>query len=89
MKSMSDTTVKLMTEPAEPGMDGRRFKRFYVCVGPLKAGFMSGCRPLLGLDGCHLKGPCKGILLTVVGTYPNERKHPIGWAQVEAENNFS
>ncbi|XP_017250910.1 uncharacterized protein LOC108221551 [Daucus carota subsp. sativus] len=89
MKAMPCTTVKIQTEPAENGVDGRRFKRFYVCLGPLKAGFLSGCRPLLGLDGCHLKGPYHGILLTAVATDPNEGMYPVAWAQVEAENNSS
>ncbi|XP_074322985.1 uncharacterized protein LOC141659942 [Apium graveolens] len=89
MKTMPDTTVKLMTEPAEAGVEGRRFKRFYVCLGPLKAGFLSGCRPLIGLDRCHLKGPFKGILLSDVATDPNDGMYPVAWAQVEAENGQS
>ncbi|XP_074323023.1 uncharacterized protein LOC141659972 [Apium graveolens] len=78
-----------MTEGANPGDERRRFKRFYVCLGPLKAGFLQGCRPLIGLDGCHLKGPLGGILLTVVGTDPDDGIYPLAWAQVEAENNDS
>lgn len=88
-KVMPTSTIKLMTEPAEQGIEGRRFKRFYVCLGPLKEGFKDGCRPLIGLDGCHLKGPFGGILLTAVGTDPNEGMYPIAWAQVEAENSSS
>lgn len=83
---MPSSIVKLMTEPAEFGIEGRRFKRFYVCFGPLKEGFLHGCRPLIGLDGCHLKGPFGGILLTTVATDPNKGMYPIAWAQVEAEN---
>lgn len=44
---------------------------------------------MIGLDGCHLKGPLGGILLTAVGTDPNDGMYPIDWAQVEAENNDS
>ncbi|XP_074351911.1 uncharacterized protein LOC141691065 [Apium graveolens] len=88
-KVMPTSIVKLMTEAAEFDFEGRRFKRFYVCLGPLKEGFLHGCRPLIGLDGCHLKGPFKGILLTAVGTDPNEGMYPIAWAQVEAENTSS
>ena len=77
-----------MTEGAA-STEGRRFRRFYVCLGPLKEGYMDGCRPLIGLDGCHLKGPFGGILLIAVGTDANGGMYPIAWAQVEAENNES
>ncbi|KAL0346562.1 UNVERIFIED_CONTAM: hypothetical protein Scaly_1672200 [Sesamum calycinum] len=33
----------------------------------VKKGFLSGCRPFIGVDGCHLKGPHGGVLLTAVG----------------------
>lgn len=56
-REMPSSTIKLMTDPPEPGTDQRRFKRLYVCLGPLKEGFRDGCRPLLGLYGCHLRGP--------------------------------
>ncbi|MBA0845505.1 hypothetical protein Goarm_022822 [Gossypium armourianum] len=42
------------------------FKRFYVYFEALKRGRKEGCRPILGLDGCFLKGPFKGELLAVV-----------------------
>lgn len=87
-KAMPTSTIKLMTESV-PGQERRRFKRFYVCLGPLKAGFIQGCRPLIGLYGCHLKGPLGGILLTAVATDPNDGMYPLAWAQVEAENHSS
>ncbi|GKD17633.1 hypothetical protein Tco_1206791 [Tanacetum coccineum] len=49
----------------------RVFKRIYVCLGPLKAGFKAGMRDLLGLDGAFMKGPYTGQVLTVVGVDPN------------------
>ena len=88
-RQMPSSTVKIMTEQAEEGGTCTRFKRFYVCLGPLKEGFLDGCRPIIGLDGCHLKGPLGGILLTAVGTDPNDGMYPICWAQVETENNDS
>lgn len=60
-----------------------------MCLGPLKEGFINACRPLIGLDGCHLKGPFGGILLTAVTTDPNDGIYHVAWAQVEAENNNS
>ncbi|KAL0374433.1 UNVERIFIED_CONTAM: hypothetical protein Sradi_3359000 [Sesamum radiatum] len=48
-----------------------RFEKFYVCFSAMKDGFLGGCRPIIGVDGCHLKGPHGGILLTAVGVDPN------------------
>lgn len=88
MKAMPGSTVLVMTEDGD--LDERKkFKRFYTCFGPIKQGFKSGCRPLVGLDGCHLKGPFGGQLLTAVGSDANDGMYPIAWAVVEAENSDS
>ncbi|CAN1182115.1 hypothetical protein LINPERHAP2_LOCUS35801 [Linum perenne] len=39
------------------------FQRFFVGFSSLIKGFLAGCRPVLGLDGCFLKGEIKGMLL--------------------------
>lgn len=85
-KAMPDSTIDILLDEPEAGCDGRRFKRIYVCLGPLKKGFTKGCRPIIGLDGCHLKGPYGGQLLTAVGCDSNDGMYPIAWAVVEAEN---
>jgi len=33
------------------------FKSIYICLGALKREFLDGCRRVLSLDGCFLKGP--------------------------------
>lgn len=88
-KTMPESTVKLELEDAEGGQERRRFKRLYICLGPVKRGFKSGCRPLIGLDGCHLKGPYGMQLLSAVGADSNDGMYPIAWAVVEAENTDS
>ncbi|MBA0638816.1 hypothetical protein Godav_029880, partial [Gossypium davidsonii] len=40
-------------------------------------------RPLIGLDGCFLKGPFKSEFLTTVGRDANNQMFPIAWAVVE------
>jgi hypothetical protein len=50
-----------------------------------KDGFKVACRPVIGLDGCFLKGYYKGILLTTVGRDPNDNIYPIAMAVVEAQ----
>ena len=87
-KAMPGSTVPLMTEDGQ-AEERKKFKRFYICFAPIKQGFKSGCRPLIGLDGCHLKGPYGGQLLTAVGSDANDAMYPLAWAVVEAENSDS
>ena len=61
----------------------------YVCLQACKEWFKVGCRPFIGLDGCHLKGPQKGILLAAVGVDANNCMFPITYAVVEGENKKS
>ncbi|MBA0618602.1 hypothetical protein Godav_027922 [Gossypium davidsonii] len=61
------------------------FKRLYVCFGALKRRWKEGCRPILDLDGCFLKGPFKGLLLAVVGKDGNNQMYPVAWANIEGE----
>ncbi|KAL0414385.1 UNVERIFIED_CONTAM: hypothetical protein Sradi_1640200 [Sesamum radiatum] len=63
----------------------KKFKRFYVCFAAVKKGFLSGCRPFIGVDGCHLKGPYGGVLLTTVGVDPNNNQFPLAYAVVMSE----
>ncbi|XP_028779040.1 uncharacterized protein LOC114735508 [Neltuma alba] len=65
------------------------FKRLYECIGAVKRGFVAGCRPIIGLDGCFLKGPYGGILLVAVGRDANDQYFPLAWAVVESESRDS
>ncbi|GAV80239.1 hypothetical protein CFOL_v3_23700, partial [Cephalotus follicularis] len=42
------------------------FKRMFLCFGASKQGFIEGCRPFIGVDGCHLKGPYGRVMLLVI-----------------------
>ena len=46
------------------GLGNPKFKRMYVCLVACKKGFLAVCRPIIGLDGCHIKGLHQGHLLT-------------------------
>ncbi|KAG8373020.1 hypothetical protein BUALT_Bualt12G0127500 [Buddleja alternifolia] len=61
------------------------FGIFYVCFKGLKDGFFASCRPYIGVDGCHLKGPNGGVLLATVGIDPNNNSFPICYAVVGRE----
>ncbi|GKV34268.1 hypothetical protein SLEP1_g42652 [Rubroshorea leprosula] len=63
-----------------------QFKRMYMCFDGCKRGWKAGCRRIIGVDGCFLKGVCKGILLTTVGRDGNNQMFPLAWAIVDIEN---
>lgn len=72
IKVMSETIILLMTEDQELADGRKKIKIFDICLGFLKKGFIKGCRSLLGLDGCHLKGPYDGQLLAVLAFDVND-----------------
>ena len=68
-------------------VDGKRvFERVYICLKACVDGFNKGCRPLLGFDGCFLKGYTKGMLLAAIGIDSNNSLFPVAYAVVEKEN---
>ncbi|CAI9292586.1 unnamed protein product [Lactuca saligna] len=62
------------------------FKRMYICLKSIKDGWIEGCRRVIGVDGCFLKGICRGELLTAVGRDANNQMYPLAWAVVPVEN---
>ncbi|GAV74753.1 hypothetical protein CFOL_v3_18233, partial [Cephalotus follicularis] len=48
------------------------FKRIFVCLHAMEIGFLKGCRPFIGFDRCHLKGPFGGVLLVAVSVDGND-----------------
>ncbi|XP_057745904.1 uncharacterized protein LOC130965081 [Arachis stenosperma] len=55
-----------------PQLEGRPlFNRLYISLDACKKGFKVRCRPLIGLDGCFLKGYFGGHLLSAVGQDAN------------------
>lgn len=64
----------------------QKFKRIYVCFDACKRGWLEGCRPIIGLDGCHIKGQYPGQILSAVGIDANNGMFPIAFAVVELEN---
>lgn len=88
-KVLPESTIKILTEDPEPGQESGRFLRFYICLEPLKKAFRQSCRKIVGLDGCHLRGPYGGILLSAVGVDANDGMYPVSWAVVESETTES
>ncbi|KAK8672181.1 hypothetical protein V6N13_110554 [Hibiscus sabdariffa] len=67
-------------------LDNGVFMRFYICLIACKQGYKSGCRPILSIDGFHLKGYFGGAFLAAVGIDANDNLYLIDYAVVEAEN---
>ena len=60
-------------------------KHLLICVGPSTI-FKQFCRPLIGMDACHLKGVYRGVLLTAMALDGNNGQFPLVYAMVEKEN---
>ncbi|KAH9705387.1 SWIM-type domain-containing protein [Citrus sinensis] len=65
------------------------FKRFFMFIDSSRRGFFEGCRQFVGVNGYHLKGPYKGVLLTAVSIDANFRIYPLAMCIVENENTNS
>ena len=63
--------VILQTEITKPNTQSK-FKRMYVRYNAPKVGFLGGCRPLVGLNGCHLKGKFGGHILSATVSDGND-----------------
>jgi hypothetical protein len=61
------------------------FKSLYFSLDACKRGFLNGCRPVICLDGCHIKTKFGGQLLTAIGIDPNDCIFPVAMAVVEVE----
>ncbi|KAK8714515.1 hypothetical protein V6N13_149705 [Hibiscus sabdariffa] len=70
-------------------LDNRVFERIYICLQACKDGFKAGCRPIISIDGCFLKGHFQGYLLAAVGIDANDCIYPLAYAVVESENTSS
>ncbi|KAK8595124.1 hypothetical protein V6N13_016031 [Hibiscus sabdariffa] len=57
--------------------------------GALKQGWIEGCRPFIGVDGCFLKTVSKGALLVAIGRDRNNQMFSVAWAVVEGEGKES
>ncbi|GJZ00256.1 60S ribosomal protein L34 [Tanacetum coccineum] len=67
--------------------DGKiHFKMIYIYFKAMIEGWNVGCRKVIGLDGCFLKGTCRGKLLTAMGRDGNNQMFPIAWDVFNVEN---
>lgn len=81
-------TVKISVDRSTPDAQPR-FKSLYFCFDGSKKGFVRGCRPIICVDGCHLKTKFGGQLLVAVGRDPNDQYFPFAFGVVETETKES
>ncbi|KAK1559551.1 hypothetical protein Q3G72_015658 [Acer saccharum] len=63
--------------------------RIFLSFEAQRVGFLEGCRPFIGLDGCHLKGPFGGVLLSAVALDANNELFPLVVCICEKETQAS
>ncbi|XP_017416609.1 uncharacterized protein LOC108327414 [Vigna angularis] len=85
LKTNLGTTVQIKVDNSNGEVI---FQRFYACLKACKDSFIC-CRPIIGLDGCFLKGKYGGELLIAVERDGNDQMLPIAYAVVEVENKES
>ncbi|KAK2649706.1 hypothetical protein Ddye_017195 [Dipteronia dyeriana] len=62
------------------------FERFFLCFHAMQIGFLKGCKPLIGLDGCHLSSEFGGVLLSAIAIDANGGIFPLAYCVYESEN---
>jgi hypothetical protein len=66
-------------------MNDNKFRRVFLCYSASAHGFKY-CRPLLGLDGTHLKAKYGGVLLAATAVDALGLLFPLAFGVVDAEN---
>ena len=61
----------------------------YIRYNAQKLGFLGGCRPFVGLDGCHLKGRFGVQLVSTTAKDGNDNIFPMTLVVVKQENKES
>ena len=73
-----DSTIQIQYENERSTLTSSpRFKRIYICLGPLKVGWKRFCRPIIFLDACFLRGMYKRQLFTAIDIDPNNGGGPL------------
>ncbi|XP_031375420.1 uncharacterized protein LOC116189820 [Punica granatum] len=81
LKRNSRSTIRLQCTPYT-----HEFYRMYICLEACKMGFLTGCRPLINLDGRFFKGYYSRQLLSAVSQDGNNSFYVIAYDIVNVEN---
>ncbi|KAJ4725750.1 Mutator-like transposase [Melia azedarach] len=86
VRKYNEQSITFVLSSIPSGSKGPTFESFFLSFGAQIEGFIAGCRPYIGLDGCHLRGAYGGVLLTVVALDSNSMIFPLAVAIVDSEN---
>ena len=62
------------------------FSTVFISLAAMWKGFLAGCRPLIGVDGTHLKGNYGGVLLSAMALDANSEIFHLAYAVVSVED---
>ncbi|XP_043705403.1 uncharacterized protein LOC122655261 [Telopea speciosissima] len=85
LKNMPGSIVRLHYNDRQDMSQPLVFKRLFVSFHAYTEGFKKGCRPFIGIDGCHLKGKYGGVLLSAIFVDGNNALFTIAFGIVEVE----
>ncbi|KAI9156901.1 hypothetical protein LWI28_013811 [Acer negundo] len=69
--------------------DDDTFLYFFMSLGSLIRGFRRCMRPVISVDGTHLKGRFRGTMFVTTAQDGNEQVYPIAFGYSDSENNLS
>ncbi|KAE8771711.1 WD repeat-containing protein 43 [Hordeum vulgare] len=76
-------TTRVVTE--HPSKNPR-FHRLFSCLAVQRDGFLTGCRPFIGPDGCFVKLNTGKQILAATGRDGNSKIYPLAFGVVEKED---
>ncbi|KAL2928918.1 Villin-4, partial [Bienertia sinuspersici] len=90
LMNMNPNTIAFCTwAQVEHPRKALQFRSIFISFEAQFRGLIEGCRGLVGVDGCHLKGNYGGILLSAVSLDGNNEIFPVAVAVVDSENKTS
>ncbi|XP_073130833.1 uncharacterized protein [Henckelia pumila] len=75
--SVADCEIDIVTN---------KFKWLFLCFNACVVGFATGCKPMIFLDGTHIKNKYKGSILLAVAKDASDNLFTLAYAVVDAEN---
>ncbi|XP_021847076.2 uncharacterized protein [Spinacia oleracea] len=86
IKQTNPGSYALISWGATSGDVNPKFRACFFSFAAQVKGFLRGCRPIIGIDGAHLSGFYKGILLTAVGIDGNNEIFVLAYGIVDTES---
>ncbi|XP_044454122.1 uncharacterized protein [Triticum aestivum] len=65
---------------------GPRFHAMFYCINGAREGFLQGCRPFIGIDGCFIKLTTGAQILAATGRDGNNNIYPLAFGIVGQED---